>query len=356
MTELGQGQEEAAPSLDYLQWSDPGAIAFYGGIRADNVHLYFNISPFCEPTSNNRILQTQLGMNPSMFRFLSNRSLFEDRLSKMTGVEYVIVEGPSTTTQDMNPVWVIRKQDRQKGKKIAGQPDAPDQLIVLGTYFCVVDKIYQATSLQDIIQCRLMTVTHLLSRIYDTASSMQYYTPTRGHSYFPPVAKPSLKAGLESVRTSRANTPIADIASQSGLSQSGIKDFAQANDDRAIHESFQANLLWGAEFMDDNPITGEPGSFILRQTGRGLKEQQEKEAAAAAAAATLKATRETSTRAPSVVPILTPVPVNKSIDIPKKAAGKGSPLSPTGDGVKKKKKSKVGTPVLSPTSPLKHQP
>jgi mediator of RNA polymerase II transcription subunit 6 len=115
--------------------------------------------------------------------------------------------------------------------------------------------------------------------------------------------------------------------------------------------------------MDENPLQGEPGSFVMASTGRNLvdkrdKEQREREAANAA-----KGTQDSSTRIGSVAPTPTPAPANRATDGLKKSAGAGakgkSPISPVGDGgVKKRRKSKApGTPGLaSPTSPAVQQP
>jgi hypothetical protein len=71
----------------------------------------------------------------------------------MNGIEYRIVEGPGPLEEpgpNMNPVWVFRKQNRQK--KQGGQ----DELTILGTYYAIAENIYQAPSLEDIIRCRMV--------------------------------------------------------------------------------------------------------------------------------------------------------------------------------------------------------
>jgi hypothetical protein len=63
------------------------------------------------------------------------------------------VEGPGPLEEpgpSMNPVWVFRKQNRQK--KQGGQ----DELTILGTYYAIAENIYQAPSLEDIIRCRMV--------------------------------------------------------------------------------------------------------------------------------------------------------------------------------------------------------
>jgi hypothetical protein len=114
------------------------------------VHLYFLVSPFCDDTSNNKLLNNQITANPKRYHQLTDRTTFEGLLKTMNGVEYRVVEGPLTTTPDMNPVWVFRKQNRQRR---AGQED---QITILGTYYCIATNIYQAPSLHDVIRCRMV--------------------------------------------------------------------------------------------------------------------------------------------------------------------------------------------------------
>lgn len=206
-----------------------------------------------------------------------------------------------------------------------------------------------------------MAITDHLTKLYDAALSTQFYTPPQGHSYYPPNPKPSTRPSLDSARASRAGTPIADTASQSGLSQHGTKETPQVNDDNAIYNSFRLALQYGTEYMDENPLQGEPGSFVMTSTGRNLvdkrdREQRDKEAS------TVKGSQDTSFRNGSVAPTPTPTPANKITELSKKAVSAGakarSPTSPLGDsGVKKRRKSKApGTPGLtSPTSPTVQQ-
>jgi len=141
--------------LDEIQWSMPQAVEFYGGIRAENIHLYFMASPFCDPTSNNKVLEVQFGRNPATHSIMTSRAQFEARLRDMNGIEYMIVDGPAETTPEMNPVWVIRKQRRSKSRGSA------DHVDILGTYYAIGENIYQAPSLFDVLSCRLVSRARL---------------------------------------------------------------------------------------------------------------------------------------------------------------------------------------------------
>jgi len=143
--------QSAGTPLDEIQWREPEAVKFYGGIGAENVHLYFMQSPFCDPTSNNKVLELQARFNTELYPMLASRVEFEKRLRSMSGVEYIVVAGPARTQAGMNPVWVIRKQRRTKLR------GSPDDVEILGTYFAIGENVYQAPSVLDIITCRLVS-------------------------------------------------------------------------------------------------------------------------------------------------------------------------------------------------------
>jgi mediator of RNA polymerase II transcription subunit 6 len=190
-----------------------------------------------------------------------------------------------------------------------------------------------------------MSVTNLLSKFYDAAAAMQYYAPSRGHTYFPPVSKSNAQIGLKSTQTSRANSPVPDTASQTvSLPQAGgAKVISQANDDRAILDSFNLSMQYGSEYMDENPLAGEPGSFVLSSTGRNLQDKRAKEAVAEA----VREKQETdSSKATSVAPI--PVAPLKIIPPSKRDSlgGKGkSPISPIAGDAAAKRRRKSKAPV-----------
>jgi mediator of RNA polymerase II transcription subunit 6 len=167
--------QSSGTPLDEIQWREPEAVKFYGGIGAENVHLYFMQSPFCDPTSNNKVLELQARFNADLYPMLASRDEFEKRLKAMSGVEYLVVAGPSKTQPGMNPVWVIRKQRRTK---VRGSSDEVD---VLGTYFAIGENVYQAPSVLDIITCRLVSrpfeAAEPLLRVADDAYARSAESP-----------------------------------------------------------------------------------------------------------------------------------------------------------------------------------
>ena len=102
---------------------------------------------------------------------------------------------------------------------------------------------------------------------------------------------------------------------------------------RMLAESFNMTLRHESEYMDDNPLVGEPGSFILSSSNRGT-------AQAGAAAIQPKAVVAAKT-AVSVGRERTASPAASSNDVPIAAtaataagspmAGKGGPVGAVGD-------------------------
>jgi MED6 mediator sub complex component len=136
--------------LDEIQWRDPGAVQFYGGIQADNLHLYFMHSPFCDPQSNNKNTEVQARYNPELYAVLKDRKRFEDSLRDTMGLKYLIEDGPTENAPNTNPVWLIRGRNkvREHGQEVSK---------IEGSYFAIGENIYQAPSVKDVLTCRLVS-------------------------------------------------------------------------------------------------------------------------------------------------------------------------------------------------------
>jgi mediator of RNA polymerase II transcription subunit 6 len=138
---------------------------------------------------------------------------------------------------------------------------------------------------------------------------MQYFTPSQGYGYCPPSAKSSTKT-IESLRNSRTATPLPDTSqSQSqGQLQASISKTAQPRDFRetnALVESLNLSMRYTSEYMNTNPLVGEPGSFFFSSTQGHLQAQKET-AKAQAAALVAKASQESRSTNVSTAPTPTP--------------------------------------------------
>lgn len=197
-----------------------------------------------------------------------------------------------------------------------------------------------------------MAATRALQKFYKAATDLQFYTPDRGYTYHSPIASTKSKPlnSLESTRTSRAGSPIPDTASQTSLQPAaGAKESqTQGNDDRAIANSFSLAVRWGNEYMDENPLIGEPGALKLSSTSRQLKDQQDRNSAAEASK-TAQKEKEREAESARVSVAATPTPAPIKTDLKKSSMSKGkSPIGAVSDGGIKKagrrKSTKPGTP------------
>lgn len=157
----------------------------------------------------------------------------------------------------------------------------------------------------------------------------------------PPVAR-ATEPGQQMSQQSKENTPMPDAgpsssaetksASKTGLAISNTGSNYQ--DTRSLAESFNLFTRYGDEFMDENPLVGEPGSFILSRAG-GETER------AAAKAAPKTAPGVTVSNTPSGPPGRVSTPQVR-VDTPGKASDKSSPPS-SGENKVKRKKSRVAS-------------
>lgn len=154
----------------------------------------------------------------------------------------------------------------------------------------------------------------------------------------PPVAR-TADSGQQASQQSKENTPMPDAGpassaetqstSKAGLGISNTSSNYQ--DTRSLAESFNLFTRYGDEFMDENPLVGEPGSFILSRAGG---ESGAKAVPKVAPAATVGNT-------PSGPPGRVSTPQVR-VDTPGKASDKSSPPS-SGENKGKRKKNRVAS-------------
>lgn len=177
---------------------------------------------------------------------------------------------------------------------------------------------------------QLSAVTSL-TKMLKTASSLPTFTPSHGHSYLPPAPKADSQAGAQAQPTTKEDTPMPEAEAQqakgpSGASQAGSTG-AMVQDARTLAESFSLLSRYGDEYMDETPLVGEPGSFILSRSGdadRGpAKQQQQRPGASNVASPTRAGT-----------PLV-------RVDTPGKSSKVSTPSS-TDETRSKRKKSRAG--------------
>ncbi|KAL8743901.1 MAG: hypothetical protein Q9190_003803 [Brigantiaea leucoxantha] len=275
--------------MDEIQWHSQDIAQSIGGIHTNTVLSYFSHSPFFDFTSNNAIITTQASYNPDLLYLIQTRDAFEARLRTMQGLEFMVSHDPSEGGQKVehSKVWVIRKQQRRK------KVGAEDEITALSSYFVIGENVYMAPTVGSILSSRLLAIVFSLNSLLSTSATLHTFTSSIGHTYRrpPPSEHPSL---LSSASTSAINTqqqhPISSTSKESTpLPGSSTQDSSQKpatsfpnhnnnniNNDhnllgeeqeqQLLSDSYRLYLRYGHRFMDENPLIGEPGSFILSKS------------------------------------------------------------------------------------------
>ncbi|CAG8394951.1 unnamed protein product [Penicillium salamii] len=335
-------------SMEEIVWRSPPHVQAMGGfLHSNNILFYFAESPFFDPTSNNASLAIQATYNEAFHQFIETREAFESRLKTMQGLEFIVSYDPLQATAQINGqftqepsnVWVIRKQNRRK------RSGMDDEVVVISTYFIMGDAVYMAPSVASVVGNRIvspplphpyqsnhsqLSAVTSLSQLMKTASNLPTFTSAYGHTYLPPGARKEKETQLQS-QQSKEPTPVPEGPPDSqperspgsgGSDESGIQDM------RTLAESFSMFTRYGDEFMDESPLIGEPGSFMLSKNGEPTGKAAPKGPAAVAAAG-----------------VNTPMPSQPSTPkVRVETPGKSEQNPPsTGSGDKGKKKKRVVT-------------
>ncbi|KAL8898862.1 MAG: hypothetical protein Q9207_006482 [Kuettlingeria erythrocarpa] len=320
------------PQLDEIQWKAPFIAQSMGGISTNTVLPYFSESPFFDATSNNATISTQALHNPAMHYLLHTREAFEGRLKTMQGLEFMVAHDPSDngTKPDNTGVWVIRKQNRRK------RPGAEDDITPISSYYVVGENVYMAASLGNILGARLLTIVSSLSNMTALASTQPSFTPALGHTYLPPAPKTAASAqSTQMSQTSKESTPMPGTQDSTLTRKSSKPSMSEDHQSaQLLQSSLNLSLLYGNEYMDDNPLVGEPGSFIITKT----REVQQ----------------PLSQPKPKPPPVVTKPPtpqLKTNLPEPKRKPSMGAEKSPITPGTKEKKARRKSRPATSVSTP-----
>ncbi|KAL8749153.1 MAG: hypothetical protein Q9199_007862 [Rusavskia elegans] len=323
------------PQLDEIQWKAPPIAQSMGGIHTNTVLPYFYHSPFFDATSNNATITTQATHNPAQLYLIQTREAFEARLRTMQGLEFMVAHDPSEngTKPDNSGVWVLRKQHRRKRDGMA------DEISAVSSYYVVGENIYMAPLLSNILGARLLSTACSLNKIIATASGLPTFTPALGHTYLPPAPKPLASAtSTQMSQTSKESTPIPgtqDSASVRTLSASkplGNDDFRSP---QLLQASLELSMRYAHEYMDENPLVGEPGSFLITKHRDSQQSSQQSKPKPVSVSVTK----------PSTPQIKTDVPVQAYKD---NVGADKSPMSAVGKEKKARRKSRPATSATTP--------
>ncbi|CAN8095711.1 unnamed protein product [Discula destructiva] len=310
--------------LDEIVWCDPRFFQQHGPLHNNTVLMYFADSPWCDATSNNRVIMAQSFYNPALANVVATRETFEERLRSMNGLEYIVAEAPEETGPGVGTgVWVIKKQTRKK------RPGLEDEVTVQAFYYIIGQNIYPAPSLMDMMSSKMATISNAIGSLFESANSIQKWTPARGHAYVNPAVPP--RAGT---LDPKGTTPMTEAPGGTGVqARIGSKAATQADVDMKLAEdSFTIHEAFGGEYMDEIPITGRPGDFHFASTGRNDK------------------LSVPVPQAPAVVrpPVLAPLNTVQAAEVAS-AKDMKKTKSPKPGSATRRRKSRVGTATGTPT-------
>ena len=188
-----------------------------------------------------------------------------------------------------------------------------------------------------------------------TAATLPFYTPALGHRYFQPTLKARETVSSQSAQPSRESTPMPD-AGQASISDAapgsaGLNSTSSTvnlADTQILFESFGQFLRYGKEYMDENPLVGEPGSFVFTSSKQHLQAQQDLAAKKAAQQAVPKLQIEVK---PSPTPEPRPPTAQAKPDQPTSAKRSKNSDRSSNLGKPKRRKSKAPKSPGSPASP-----
>ena len=185
------------------------------------------------------------------------------------------------------------------------------------------------------------------------------FTPALGYTYHPPATSKSTSASQLMTATQSSREGSAAPASQNAAAAleddsqgpsetSGVSQASDPRESYAIAESLHLMMRYGDEYMDENPLRGEPGNFTFSATKERLRAKAaEAEAIKLREAARAKKLEESRTAA-----ITTPFAATKATEKTKPEATTSidKPV-PKKAKAERKKKKRAGI-ATSPTSPM----
>jgi mediator of RNA polymerase II transcription subunit 6 len=178
------------------------------------------------------------------------------------------------------------------------------------------------------------------------AAPLPVFAPSYGHTYFPPVQKPTQSTQIGLSQNSKETTPMP--SSQPDGSQKGTKNLPDAQapdfqDTRTLLEAINMSLRYGKEYMNEMPLVGEPGNFRLSKTKDALAPPS---ASKPAQPASQQTSPSKATPAPSPPPPPPPIQTDVPPVVSKKSA-KGTDKSPTTPASSQRAKRRKSKPAIN---------
>lgn len=214
-----------------------------------------------------------------------------------------------------------------------------DEISAVSSYYVVGENIYMAPLLSNILGARLLSTACSLNKIIATASGLPTFTPALGHTYLPPAPKPLASAiSTQMSQTSKESTPMpgtqdsASVRTFSASKPLGNDDFRSPH---LLQASLELSMRYGHEYMDENPLVGEPGSFLITKPRDSQQSSQQSKPKPISV----------SVKKPSTPQIKTDLPVQADKD---NVGADKSPMSAVGKEKKARRKSRPATSATTP--------
>ncbi|GAA5993470.1 hypothetical protein JCM10908_002209 [Rhodotorula pacifica] len=152
-------QQQPAINLHHLQWRAPEFLLSLpqGQLTTPQLAMeYFTLSPFFDKTSSN----AQLRMQIMFSRGGGMEGVDEEaELARFTGIEFVVSHSLSSPPD----LFILHKRRRT----------SPSETTVLGAYHILNGNVYQAPSLFQVLNERLLTSTHALATSFEAFTALK---------------------------------------------------------------------------------------------------------------------------------------------------------------------------------------
>jgi mediator of RNA polymerase II transcription subunit 6 len=287
-------------------------------------------------------------------QMLNDRAVFEAELRKHhDGLQFVVAAEPQGDGQP----WLIQRQNI-----VVDSDTRRPETAVEGNWYTQGSRILMAPSLLDVVQSRLLTVSTRMQRMAELAQNMSHWSPATGHTYLPPTYDVPKQAST----ASRAGSPVLAPTDPDAPSQSQSQSQSQPQpsldpttaaahfSDDLFMRSLNLTHAYGNEYMDENPLQGEPGAFVFANSRSHVDARNKAdEHASQLSQQTVPADSQLPSVAPSVVAtprtVATPraVATPLALDAPSR---KGSVAGLPKDKEEKRKRRK-SRGLASPTTP-----
>lgn len=188
----------------------------------------------------------------------------------------------------------------------------------------------------------------------ETSAELDHWSPSTEHTYLPPSYKPKAD-GLAQI-SSRAGSvvPGGDLDSSQQAAASVQESKMTEFSDAFFLQSLNLTNRYRNEYMDENPLQGEPGAFVFASTNKQVEARNKAQAAAAAAAAAQTGTAATTSAIPGGKPAEGGSAGNSVAPTPKAVSSEATSRKGSTVGMppkaKGRRKSKGGASPVTPTA------